>query len=344
MGLFKHRDKSRMEAPRPAPTPQTPIAAPMNPAPAPHSPSHTPGDSNAVLSSNSNNDSFRSSNISSADTRINGHNNQNNHNHHNTANSGVTTTTTTTTTTTITTVNTDGTIHTHSHPYNPHTDPPPASQTTYPANERPPPAAIEGYPQNTQTPIPQERPEPEVRRNSTSGGRVIPERSPLRNSNPIPPLNLDHTDPSSPVYQNPNAATLNSPNSNPNLNPNMANLQQTTSNQETIQPPRMPINGQPQAPPSPGSSSVNFSRPGGKRENLLIAAKGLHGAGEALRGTVNSAIAGGFGDQRDLEKNRMIKEQGMREYTSSGFRERAEGKLRRKSGNVNSVGVGAERV
>jgi hypothetical protein len=106
----------------------------------------------------------------------------------------------------------------------------------------------------------------------------------------------------------------------------------------------MPINGQEQAPPSPGSSSVNFSRPGGKRENLLAAAKGLHGAGEALRGTVNSAIAGGFGDQRDLEKNRMIKEQGMREYTSSGFRERAEGKLRRKSGNVNSVGVGAERV
>ncbi|KAM3069172.1 hypothetical protein ACMFMG_010692 [Clarireedia jacksonii] len=245
----------------------------------------------------------------------------------------------------VTTVNSDGTIHTHSHPYDPHTDPPPASQTTYPANERPPPPAIESYPQNTQTPLPpQERPEPEVRRNSTSGGRVIPERSPLRNSNPIPPLNLDHADLNSPVYQKPNAATLNSPNSNPNPNPNMANLQQTTSHQDTFQPPRMPINAQQQAPPSPGSSSVNFSRPGGKRDNLLAAAKGIHGAGEALRGTVNSAIAGGFGDQRDLEKNRMIKEQGMREYTSSGFREKAEGKLRRKSGNVNSVSVGAGRV
>lgn len=95
----------------------------------------------------------------------------------------------------------------------------------------------------------------------------------------------------------------------------------------------MPITEQ-QRSDSPIKSNVNFSRPGGKRESIVNAARGIHGAGEALRGSVNSAIAGGFGDQRDLEQNRAIKEQGMKDFTDSGFREKAGNRLMRRSGGI----------
>ena len=122
--------------------------------------------------------------------------------------------------------------------------------------------------------------------------------------------------------------------------------QNLTSNTNTTNPPRLPINEQ-QTPNSPTKPNVNFSRPGGKRESIANAARGIHGAGEALRGSVNSAIAGGLRDQKDLEQNQAIKEQGMREFTNSGFREKAGNRLRRRSGGIangNQAGVVGGRV
>lgn len=202
--------------------------------------------------------------------------------------------------------------------------------------------------QQTPTPTIPSETEPSLRRTSTGGGRVIPERSPLRNSNPVPPLVIDHTvDPKSLNAANiTNASTTpTNPQTNSQTNHDIHN-QNLTSNTTSTSPPRMPINEQ-QTPNSPTKPNVNFSRPGGKRESIANAARGIHGAGEALRGSVNSAIAGGFKDQKDFEQNRAIKEQGMREFTNSGFREKAGNRLRRRSGGIsnrNQAGIVGERV
>lgn len=92
----------------------------------------------------------------------------------------------------------------------------------------------------------------------------------------------------------------------------------------------------------------NFSRPGvtggSKRENLMQAAKGLHGAGEALRGTVNHTLAKGIGDKAEQERARIVREDGMNEFRGSGlregFREKAEGRMRlkRRSGGATNLG------
>jgi hypothetical protein len=50
--------------------------------------------------------------------------------------------------------------------------------------------------------------------------------------------------------------------------------------------------------------------------------KALYGAGEALRGTVNSKIVGRLGDEQDAVNQRMIKEQGLREVGEAGIRDR----------------------
>lgn len=71
------------------------------------------------------------------------------------------------------------------------------------------------------------------------------------------------------------------------------------------------------------------------------AIKGLHGAGEALRGSVNSKIAKGVGDTAEQERMRLVREKGMEEFRGSGlregFREKAEGRIRtrRRSGSAN---------
>lgn len=73
--------------------------------------------------------------------------------------------------------------------------------------------------------------------------------------------------------------------------------------------------------------------------------KGLHGAGEALRGTVNATIAKGMHDEKEWEQQRLIKEQGIREFRESGFREKAEQRgMRRRSGSRELRGSGLERV
>lgn len=74
--------------------------------------------------------------------------------------------------------------------------------------------------------------------------------------------------------------------------------------------------------------------------------KALHGAGEALRGTVNSKIAGRLGDEQDAANQRGVREQGLREVRETGLRDRVPpvlvhgGKLRKRS---LSRGLGEER-
>ncbi len=67
------------------------------------------------------------------------------------------------------------------------------------------------------------------------------------------------------------------------------------------------------------------SRPQGKRDSLFSAMKGLHGAGEALRGTVNERIARGLHDTAEEERMRVVREKGVGEWRDSGLRERAGG-------------------
>ncbi len=85
----------------------------------------------------------------------------------------------------------------------------------------------------------------------------------------------------------------------------------------------------------------------------MSAIKGIHGAGEALRGTVNSKIAHGMHDTAEEERQRAIREQGMSEFKGSGLREQAGGlregfrqkaeertRLRRRSGSAQRQQVG----
>lgn len=83
----------------------------------------------------------------------------------------------------------------------------------------------------------------------------------------------------------------------------------------------------------------------------MNAMKGIHGASEAIRGSLNGTIARGVGDREELERARVVREQGMQEFKGSGlregFREKAEGRmrLRRKShGNGESAPEGLDRV
>jgi len=67
--------------------------------------------------------------------------------------------------------------------------------------------------------------------------------------------------------------------------------------------------------------------------------KGIHGAGDAIRGSVNEKIAHGLHDHAEEERMRAIREKGVGDWRSSGldvksqglregFREKAEGRIR----------------
>lgn len=132
----------------------------------------------------------------------------------------------------------------------------------------------------------------------------------------------------------------------------------------------------PVSPAAGRSQTPNFSRPGvtpthstatpggpattssthggeGKRDSVMKGLKGLHGAGEALRGAVNSTIAKGMHDSAEEERQRQIREQGINEFRESGLREQAGGlregfrqkaeernRLRRRSGSAQRPQVG----
>ena len=104
------------------------------------------------------------------------------------------------------------------------------------------------------------------------------------------------------------------------------------------------------APPSPPATST---RGAGRKESMMNTFKGLHGAGEALRGAVNSTIAKGMHDTAEEERQRQIREQGMSEFRGSGLREQAGGlregfrqkaeernRLRRQSGSAQRPQLG----
>lgn len=76
-------------------------------------------------------------------------------------------------------------------------------------------------------------------------------------------------------------------------------------------------------------------RPLGKKQSFTAALKGLHGAGEAIRGTVNEKIAHATHDVAEEERMRAVREKGMGEWRGSGldqrsqgFREKAEQRMR----------------
>lgn len=63
----------------------------------------------------------------------------------------------------------------------------------------------------------------------------------------------------------------------------------------------------------------------GKRETLFGAIKGIHGASEAVRGTVNAKIAKVSHDTAEEERMKAIREKGIGEWRGSGLAERAGG-------------------
>ncbi|KAG9247592.1 hypothetical protein BJ878DRAFT_414526 [Calycina marina] len=251
---------------------------------------------------------------------------------------GTTVTTTTTTTTTTTVVTEDGGTETEVHPYDPSTDPPPQqSETTYPpptTKPTPQDLALQArqepqYELPTPSPLyPQENnPASSVQiSNSTSGGRAIPPRSKLRKSRDLHP------------------AAAKAPTQYPQVEPLRTNSPHVHDPHTSVD---SAVAVSPTSPVVPGRvETPNFSRPDAaahvsRREGLLKAAKGLHGAGDAIRGTVNGTIARGTGDAAEQERARVIKERGMVDFNSSGlregFREKAEGRMRtrRRSGSAN---------
>lgn len=137
----------------------------------------------------------------------------------------------------------------------------------------------------------------------------------------------------------------------------MAHL--NTGNQTLIPPPKNNDSISPVSPTSPvggvRATTPNFSRPGAapatqncpsqapppvptqsqtqpeaqphasKGQSLGSALKGLHGAGEALRGAVNSTIAKGMHDSAEEEKMRALRKQGMSDFRGSRLYEKSGG-------------------
>ncbi len=100
------------------------------------------------------------------------------------------------------------------------------------------------------------------------------------------------------------------------------------------------------APASPTHSHFNFSRPKfagtadstghhGKRDGIKSAAIGLRGAGDALRGTINSAAAKMMHDEEDYARQKAIQEHGLRDMEKSGYTVDSSGahRVRRRSGS-----------
>lgn len=239
---------------------------------------------------------------------------------------GTTVTTTTTTTTTTTSVVADGSTRTATHPYNPSTDPPPDSQVTYCA-----PASSVASSKQSSAATSTVDPEGQIydlsqgRRPSAStvGGRTIPERSSLRTSRDSLQAHAAAADPTLLGSRTP---------------------QQTGDNLAVpgeLRGPSSPAMGAPTKNHTPNYSRPGFSAssqpsPSGNdvmpkrhtKEELRSAAKGIHGASEAFRGAFNERLAMVDGNSLEREKMRQVKEGGMQELNGSGFREKAEQRMR----------------
>ncbi|KAK6586163.1 hypothetical protein PZA11_001220 [Diplocarpon coronariae] len=88
----------------------------------------------------------------------------------------------------------------------------------------------------------------------------------------------------------------------------------------------------------------------GERKGFTATLKGLHGAGEALRGSVNEKIAHVAHDQAEEERMRAVREKGIGEWRNSGldtrskglregFREKAEGRINLRRASRDRDGV-----
>ncbi|KAB8360955.1 hypothetical protein FH972_024687 [Carpinus fangiana] len=292
MGLFKSRDKSRADVPASNPAQHN---APISPP--------------ASNSSYDDSNSKSASNISSAE--------------HDLGKQPPATTT----------VNPDGTTQVASHPYDPAIDPPVSetnisrpttSQMLLPTSEN------QQQSKRSQSPVLEEQ-TATPRRQSTGGGRPIPPRSELRSSH-LPRKEPDHVSHGVPACSQPKLSQTTSSADQPQ---NQASKMQSTTSQLTAsqtpasRPSYQSINGT-ASPASQASSMPNFSRPAvappladsrssqSGRGGLSGTLKGIRGAGEAIRGSVNSKIAKGLGEETELENSRMIREQGLQEYRGSG--------------------------
>lgn len=218
----------------------------------------------------------------------------------------------------------------------------PTPQQTQPAYA-PPPAPNQNNlpPPRTETELPA-TPIPE----STTGGRPIPPRSELRNSpnlrgkSPSPTnLPLSPGPPARSERRNSRDAIINP------LNTSRSPVQTGGEFADPVSPigptrPKTPNFSRPgvaATPPGMGNTTTVTTgatetgevpahpasqHPLKKRESLSAAFKGLHGAGEALRGTVNSTIAKGMHDTAEEERMRAVREKGMGEWRGSGLSER----------------------
>lgn len=205
----------------------------------------------------------------------------------------------------------------------------------------------------------------QVNSGTTSGGRPIPPRSELRNSpghspanaqgtpSPINTQNTSITSPTMPTRsERRNSREVAPLNTNPvsELPGNSYEQPRTPTTPSNISRPKTPNYSR------PGSSVTNLpqSNMGNtttisagttpatpvettpvkehklekKRGSVTAAIKGLHGAGEALRGTVNSTIARGMHDSAEEERMRAVRDKGVGEWKTSGLSERVPAGLR----------------
>ena len=211
----------------------------------------------------------------------------------------------------------------------------------------PPPRAAPVPPQNAAA-----RTEAELsaipRSLSTTGGRPIPPRSEFLNTtnargtspNPAPTLDPDTAGIPPPPARSPKRNSGDGVVAPLNTNRSAGDTDAVESSVSPTAPARShtPDFSHPSAVAASPSSPTraNFgtttsisadgpSQPHGKRESLFGAIKGLHGAGEALRGTVNGTIAKASHDTVEEERMRTIREKGMGEWRASGLSERAGG-------------------
>lgn len=210
----------------------------------------------------------------------------------------------------------DGQTHVQTHSYDPSHDPPPDTRTDY-TNDSPTPIT---RPNPTPTGQMKDKPTP------------IPPRSELRNAPPV----------SSPLAASaPISAATTQPGPRPSSNQPLSPSQALSSN-----PPLSKIESDP-VPTSP--SHFNFSRPKtvqptpatdstghhGKLDGIKSAAIGIRGAGDALRGTINSAAAKVMHDEEDYARQKAIQEQGLRNMERGGYTVDSSGahRVRRRSGS-----------
>jgi len=266
--------------------------------------------SNAALSSNNND---RDSNLSTADTRV---------NHQRDSNGNQQTVVTTTTTTTTTTVTSDGRVITEQHET-------PASEL--PVNSSPPP----------RTPDIQAQQQPVQASTTEYSAPNIPDR----NSRRIPAAQGDFV-PSPILPQGQSELFLPQTQSQPPL-PGNTNSGANTAAQPNYAQSQPPLPDHTSQTTNTATAQPNFSRPGGRRENIKQGIVGLHGVGDGLRGAINVKAGELLGDDPEtLARNKEIRDKGMRDVRGSTLLQRIRDghgddehrrKLQRRSGNVDAV-------